>query len=175
LMSQFQDVAATGTYSGGITMPTSAEAVGIISTWATAAAPANTVAPAVTGTAQVGQTLSCSAGTWTDSGSPTFTFQWQDSADGLTSWANVASATTSSYTVAVGELSKYLRCVVTDTDGVGATAANSNVVGPVAAAPAVSGPPIATDSAQTAHDKLIALGYSEDEATRLKNQWTHES
>ena len=36
-------------------------------------------------------------------------------------------------------------------------------------------PPIATDTAVEAHDKLIALGYSEEEATRLEDQWTHES
>lgn len=39
-------------------------------------AAANTVAPAVTGTAQVGQTLSCSTGTWTNS--PSLGYTWYD-------------------------------------------------------------------------------------------------
>lgn len=38
--------------------------------------PVNTVAPAVTGTAQVGQTLSCTTGTWDNSPSG-YTYQWQ--------------------------------------------------------------------------------------------------
>lgn len=41
-----------------------------------AVAPANTVAPAITGTAQVGQTLTASNGTWTGSPIPTIWRQW---------------------------------------------------------------------------------------------------
>lgn len=137
------------------------------------AAPVNTVAPAVTGTATVGQTLATTNGTW--AGTPTgYTYQWQTSPDNVT-FSNIAAATASSYTLVSGDVSHYIRCVVTATNAGGSTAANSNSVGPVAAAPAVSGPPIASDSAQTAHDKLVALGYSADEASRLQAQWTHES
>ena len=39
-------------------------------------APANTVAPAITGTAQVGQTLTASAGTFTGTPTPTIDRQW---------------------------------------------------------------------------------------------------
>jgi len=47
-----------------------------LATTASAAAPANTTPPALTGTAKVGQTLTVSNGTW--SGSPTgYTYQWQ--------------------------------------------------------------------------------------------------
>ena len=98
--------------------------------------PANTVAPAVTGTAQVGSTLTTDNGTWTDDGSPTFTYQWQDSADGSTGWANIASATSSTYVIASGESTKYIRCNVQDTDANGSTTAASNVVGPVNSAAA---------------------------------------
>jgi len=38
--------------------------------------PANTVAPAVTGTPTVGQTLTTTNGTWTALSGPTFTRQW---------------------------------------------------------------------------------------------------
>lgn len=44
--------------------------------------PANTVAPAVTGSAVVGQTLSSTQGTWTDDGTGAFTYQWQSSPTG---------------------------------------------------------------------------------------------
>jgi hypothetical protein len=39
--------------------------------------PVNIVAPAVTGTATVGQTLSTTDGTWTGAPAPTFSYQWQ--------------------------------------------------------------------------------------------------
>jgi hypothetical protein len=37
--------------------------------------PVNSVAPAITGTATEGETLTCSSGTW--SKSPSFSYQWQ--------------------------------------------------------------------------------------------------
>ena len=100
--------------------------------------PSNTVAPSVTGTATVGQTLTTTNGTWADNGSPTFTYQWQDSVDGSTGWANIISATSSTYVIASGESTKYIRCNVTDTDANGSTTAASNVVGPVSAGAAPS-------------------------------------
>lgn len=65
----------------------------------------------------------------------TYTYQWQDSADGSTGWANLAGQTANSYVIAGAELRKFLRCNVTATgDGVtalGAATAPSNTVGPV--------------------------------------------
>ncbi len=42
-----------------------------------ASAPANTVLPSISGTVQVGQTLTASAGTWTGTAPITYTYQWQ--------------------------------------------------------------------------------------------------
>ena len=95
--------------------------------------PSNTVAPAITGTATVGSTLTTDNGTWTDNGSPTFTYQWQDSADNVT-FADIVGQTASTYVIASGDLSKYARCNVTDTDANGSTTAASNSVGPIQAA-----------------------------------------
>ena len=83
-------------------------------------APVNTVAPSVTGTATVGQTLSCSTGTWTGSPAPTFTYQWQRVT------TNITSATSSTYVLVAADAGNTIRCVVTATNTIGAVSANSN-------------------------------------------------
>lgn len=100
------------------------------------AAPANTAVPTVSGTVTVGQVLSTTDGTWTGIPAPTFTYQWQDSADGSTGWANIASATNSTYTIGAGENGLFLRSTVTGTNTVGAVTANSAATTAVGAASA---------------------------------------
>lgn len=85
-------------------------------------APANLVAPFVTGTGIVGQLLTCSSGAWSGSPAPTFTYQWQ-----LNS-VNISGATTDSYTPVIGDTGGSIRCVVTATNIVGSSSANSNAV-----------------------------------------------
>ncbi len=100
-----------------------------------AVAPYNTVLPAVTGTATVGQTLTTTNGTW--AGNPTITFarQWQvgNSSDANDpSWANIAAATNLTFVLTSGQLAKYVRCRVTATNSTGSTVAFSNIRGPIA-------------------------------------------
>lgn len=97
--------------------------------------PYNTVAPAVTGTTTVGQTLTTTNGTWAGDATITYARQWQmgnanDQND--PSWSNITSATNLTYVLASGQLGKYVRCRVTATNSVGSTIAYSNIVGPVA-------------------------------------------
>lgn len=87
-----------------------------------AAAPVNTVAPALSGEVGINATASCSTGTW--DGSYAYTYQWQVSDDGATGWSSISGATSSSYVVAESYVGKYLRCVVTAD---ATTAANSDV------------------------------------------------
>jgi hypothetical protein len=82
--------------------------------------PINTVAPAVTGTAIVGQTLTTTNGTWTGSPAPTFTYQWQR----ITT--NISGATSSTYVLQPADAGNTIRCVVTATNPLGAVSANSN-------------------------------------------------
>jgi hypothetical protein len=90
-------------------------------------APANTVAPVVSGTATVGQTLSSTTGTWTGAPTPTFTYQWQRAG------SNIGSATSSTYTLVNADAGSTIRCVVTATNVVAAVSANSNATSAVAA------------------------------------------
>jgi hypothetical protein len=90
-------------------------------------APVNTVAPAITGTAQEGQTVTCSTGTWT--GTPTITYAYQWKRNG----SNIGSATNSTYTLVTADVSQSITCTVTATNGSGSANANSNTITPTAA------------------------------------------
>jgi hypothetical protein len=96
-------------------------------------APVNTVAPSVTGDAEVGSVLTTTNGTWTGNPTPTYTRAWQRSADGSTGWAAIAGATAATYTLVEDDDAQYIRCVVTATNSAGSDTADSNVVGPVTA------------------------------------------
>jgi hypothetical protein len=87
--------------------------------------PVNTVAPAITGTAQEGQTLTCSTGTW--SGSNTYTYQWKRNG------SNIGSATNSTYTLVTADVGQSIKCTVTATNFVGSANADSNTVVPISA------------------------------------------
>lgn len=82
--------------------------------------PTNEVAPVVTGTANVGQTLSCSTGTWT--GSPSFTYQWKR--DGV----DIGGATANTYLLADMDILTSISCLVTATNVNGSASQISNSV-----------------------------------------------
>ena len=90
-------------------------------------APANTIAPVVTGTATKGQTLSSTTGTWTGIPSPTFAYQWQRVT------TNISGATSSTYVLVTADVGNAIRCVVTATNAVSTVTANSNSTAAVAA------------------------------------------
>jgi len=87
-------------------------------------APVNTSPPTITGTAQVGQTLTGSTGTW--AGNPTsFGVQWQRCNASGGSCVNIAGATSGTYVVTPGDVGSTLRVVVTATNASGSASATS--------------------------------------------------
>lgn len=92
----------------------------------TTSPPANTVAPAVSGTAVVGQTLTTTNGTWTNS--PTsYTYQWYRGASAI------SGATNSTYVLVQADAgnTSNIKCVVTATNAGGSASADSNTVAQV--------------------------------------------
>lgn len=74
----------------------------------------------------VGATLSASAGTWTSVPAVSgYTYQWQRSLDGGTTWANLSGETKSTYKVVASDYAFRLRVRVTATNLNGSTTANS--------------------------------------------------
>lgn len=113
----------TGSHDGAVEFEAGIESSGAL------AVLLNTVLPAVTGTAEDGETLTTTNGTWL--GSPTFARQWQFN-DG-TGWANITGATNLTYVIANTYIGSLIRCRVTATTAYGSLVAFSNAVGPVVA------------------------------------------
>jgi hypothetical protein len=134
-------VVVTGTNGDGSSQASSAASAAIL-----ANLPVNTVAPALSGTAQDGQVLTASAGTWTGMATITFTYQWQVSTDGGSTWNDITGETGSTYTPPAGFAGRQVRVVVTGTNGDGSSQASSAASAAILAnlpvntvAPALSG------------------------------------
>jgi hypothetical protein len=82
-------------------------------------APVNTVLPVISGTPHPGRTLSVTTGTWDDSidaplqGVFSYSYYWQRSSNGGTTWSNINGVTTTgTYVVTAADLGCLVRCVV---------------------------------------------------------------
>ncbi|HZE05681.1 MAG TPA: Ig-like domain repeat protein [Solirubrobacteraceae bacterium] len=100
------------------------------------AGPTNTALPTISGTPEVGQTLTVAPGSW--SGTPTLTHQWQRCAAGTCT--NITSATLTTYVVTAADAGDTIQVAETATDpGTGGSTTATS-----AATPAVPGVPTAT-------------------------------
>ena len=88
-------------------------------------APTNSAAPTISGTPQVGQTLTANPGTWNSQTTPTYTYQWQRCDSAGNNCASIPGATAQTYTVQSADVNSTLRVVVTATNSSGSTAATS--------------------------------------------------
>lgn len=89
------------------------------------AAPSNSVAPSISGTAAFGSTLTAANGTW--SGNPTgYTYQWQRASTSTGSYSNISGATSQTYTVATADIGNFLKVNVTATNAGGSNSALSS-------------------------------------------------
>ena len=84
-------------------------------------APTNSVAPVISGTAVVGQTLTSTTGTWSGIPTPTYSYQWKR---GITNIGTNAST----YILVSADAGQSITCVVTATNGGGSVNATSNVL-----------------------------------------------
>ena len=82
--------------------------------------PANTDIPTLSGGETKDSTLTATSGTW-ENGTPTYGYQWQRSADGLTEWANITSATAATYVLGEDDVDAYVRVKVIATNAKGAS------------------------------------------------------
>jgi beta-glucanase (GH16 family) len=108
--------------------------------------PANTAAPVTTGTPQVGETLSCSSGSWSGNPALSLSYEW------LRDDAPIPSAASPTYALQVADAGHELGCRVTAANAAGSMSAASSTL-------LVRNRPIAT-LAPGARDVAPALGSS---------------
>jgi len=94
-----------------------------------AVGPVNSVAPVISGTAERGQTLSSTTGTWSGVGTITYAYQWKR--DG----SNISGATSATYLLLAADDNTFITCTVTATDDEGSNSRSSNTLGPVLGLP----------------------------------------
>jgi hypothetical protein len=93
-------------------------------------------APVASGTAQVGETLSTTNGTWQGVATITFTYQWRRDA------VNISGATSNTYVLVSADYTTDVDCVVTATNGLGSANQDTNDISNIAGTlPIISGVP----------------------------------
>jgi hypothetical protein len=90
-------------------------------------APANTVAPVVSGTAVLGGTLTSTPGTWTGTAPITITYRWRRNA------TNISGAPAGpTYVIQAADIGQAITCAVSGANASGALTVNSNTITPAA-------------------------------------------
>ena len=129
------EVVVTASNSAGTSQASSAP------TAPAAQAPANTSVPVLSGTVAVGQQLQASAGGWTGSPAPSFSYQWQDCASDGGNCVSIQGATNTSYTIQGSDAGFALEALVTASNSAGTIPASS---APTATVPLPASAPVNT-------------------------------
>jgi hypothetical protein len=144
---------------------------------ASEAAPVNTAPPTISGTPTVGQTLTTSDGTWSNSPA-SFAYQWLRCNGGGNSCVTIANATNKTYTLVAADEGHAIVSRVTATNSDGSTQAESAATNAVAPATS-SGAPKVTDRPIISGTPTVGETLTSDEGSWTGNptsyayQWQH--
>ena len=143
---------------------------GVIGGGGSSAGPTNTVAPVISGTAERGETLTSTTGTWSGTGTITYAYQWKRSG------ANISGATSSTYVLVAADDNAFITCNITATDDTGSRSKLSNSLGPVLAAPLSLTAPVASGTAQVGQTLSTTDGTWQGIATiTFAYQWRRDA
>jgi len=134
--------------------------------------PKNTVAPTISGTPQVGQTLTATPGTWT--GSPaSFTYQWQRCDPAGANCADIPAATGPTYVLTDSDVGSTIRVVVSAQNALGTATATSapTVVVSALGAPTNTSLPTISGAPQVGQTLTAGTGSWTGNPTSFSFQW----
>jgi polysaccharide biosynthesis protein PslG len=138
------------------------------------AAPTNTAPPSISGTAQQGQSLNASTGTW--SGSPTsYAYQWSRCSSTGGSCASVSGATAQTYALGSADVGATMRVAVTASNSGGSASASSAASGVVAASTSVpvnTALPAISGTTQVGQTLASSTGTWSGSPSSYAYQWT---
>jgi hypothetical protein len=127
-----------------------------ITTTTEVSAPTNSVAPAISGTKSVGQTLTSSTGTW--SGTPTsYAYQWKRADTSSGSYTDISGANTSTYVLTSDDVSKFIKVGVIATNAAGSSSQTLSTATTAISAVAPSAPVI---NSITAGDGQLSVNFT---------------
>jgi subtilisin family serine protease len=168
----------SNSYTSGPTNPfgsfsTDSEQASLYATYTPAAPPANTGLPTISGIAKVGQTLSSSTGSWTES--PTsYAYQWQRCDTGGANCVAIEGSGAQTYTVKSTDIASTLRVAVTASNSVGASSPASSAqtaeVKP-GFAPTNTEAPTISGTAKTGQTLTASSGSWTERPTSYAYQW----
>jgi hypothetical protein len=119
------------------------------------ARPRNSAPPTISGTPQVGQTLTASTGSWTGQQPLTFSYQWRRCDATGASCADISGATGKTYAVTSADQGNTLRVRVSARNSAGTTAATSAPSGVVGKADVPSGAAISINEVSLPNRLLV--------------------
>lgn len=124
-------------------------------------APLNTAAPAISGTARVGETVTAANGSWSGSPPISYAYQWQTCDSGGNNCQNISGQTAQTYTIQSSDAGSTLRVSVKATNAGGSATAlsgSSAVVAPLGTAPANTSAPVISGNIVVGSALTIATG-----------------
>jgi hypothetical protein len=150
------EVVVTASNAGGTQSATSSPTATVQPT-----PPGVTSSPTVSGTAQDGQTLTASTGTWTGTTPIAYTYQWESCDPSGLDCSPIAGATSSTYTVTTADVGTTISVLVTASNSAGSTSAFSAataVVQPTGAPAANTSPPTISGTVQAGQTLTASPG-----------------
>jgi hypothetical protein len=122
---------------------------------AAAAPPRNTTPPTISGTPQVGQTLTANVGTWSGAPPLTFSYRWRRCASTGSSCSDISAATAKTYVLTSADEGTTLRVRVTARNSRGSASATSPQTAVIAKAEAPSGATVSINDVSLPNRLLI--------------------
>jgi hypothetical protein len=165
LSSDTTDTAMDTPWTTGTTDTSCAMSMYVYGALGSGSAPSNTAVPTISGTDQVGQTLTESDGTWSNN-PVSFTYQWQHGG------ADIPGAISNTYTLSESDVGSTVDLVVTGHNsfgtGTGTSAATSQVVD---LAPVNTAVPTISGTAQVGSTLTATTGTWTNSPTSYTYQW----